>query len=67
MLEHQRMVEAGKPSMSVPSVRPNDDWRSDVGVTEEHRRARAATELGISLAEYVRWLVAHDLGVVRTT
>ncbi len=30
---------------------------------EDHRRARArAGELGISLAEYVRRLVAHDLG-----
>ncbi len=30
---------------------------------DEHRRARArATELGISFAEYVRRLVARDLG-----
>lgn len=31
--------------------------------TEDHRRARArAAELGISVAEYVRRLVARDLG-----
>ena len=31
--------------------------------TEEHRRARRrASELGISVAEYVRRLVARDLG-----
>lgn len=35
---------------------------------EEHRRARArAAELGISFAEYVRRLVAQDLGEMRTT
>jgi hypothetical protein len=35
---------------------------------EEHRRARArAAELGISFAEYVRRLVAHDLGDARAT
>jgi hypothetical protein len=35
---------------------------------EEHRRARArAAELGISFAEYVRRLVAQDLGELRTT
>jgi len=33
---------------------------------EEHRRARArASELGISFAEYVRRLVARDLGETR--
>ncbi len=36
--------------------------------TEEHRRARArAAQLGISFAEYVRRLVAQDLGEVPTT
>jgi hypothetical protein len=35
---------------------------------EEHRRARArAAELGISFAEYVRRLVARDLGEARAT
>src|SRR6266508_1459327 len=35
---------------------------------EEHRRARArAAELGISFAEYVRRLVAQDLGEARAT
>jgi hypothetical protein len=35
---------------------------------EEHRRARArAADLGISFAEYVRRLVAQDLGEVRPT
>jgi hypothetical protein len=35
---------------------------------EEHRRARArAAELGISFAEYVRRLVARDLGETRAT
>jgi hypothetical protein len=35
---------------------------------EEHRRARArAADLGVSFAEYVRRLVARDLGEVRTT
>jgi hypothetical protein len=35
---------------------------------EEHRRARArAAELGISFAEYVRRLVAQDLGGARAT
>ena len=35
---------------------------------EEHRRARArAAELGISFAEYVRRLVASDLGENRGT
>ncbi len=30
---------------------------------EDHRRARArAAELGISFAEYIRWLVSRDLG-----
>ena len=35
---------------------------------EEHRRARArAAELGVSFAEYVRRLVAQDLGEARGT
>ena len=35
---------------------------------EEHRRASArAAELGISFAEYVRRLVAQDLGEARAT
>jgi hypothetical protein len=35
---------------------------------EEHRRARRrAAELGISFAEYVRRLVAQDLGGARAT
>lgn len=36
--------------------------------SEQHRRAkRRASELGISLAEYVRRLVDEDLGAVRPT
>ena len=42
--------------------------RIQVSLTlEEHRRARArAAELGISFAEYVRRLVARDLGEATT-
>ena len=41
--------------------------RIQVSLTaEEYRRARArATEMGISFAEYVRRLVARDLGETR--
>ena len=36
--------------------------------TEDHRRAkRRAAELNISLAEYIRTLVARDLGDTRRT
>jgi len=43
--------------------------RVQVSLTpEEHRRARArASELGVSFAEYVRRLVAQDLGETRAS
>jgi hypothetical protein len=43
--------------------------RTQIGLDpQEHRRAkRRAAELGISLAEYIRRLVARDLGEVRRT
>jgi hypothetical protein len=72
MFEHRGVVEAREPARCSAVV------AYDVAIMmarvqialplEEHRRARTrAAELGISFAEYVRRLVAQDLGGARAT